>query len=101
MRPLVLLVGLLLCVACTSHDGAGDAGANDSTEGAVVRQYAVNQRANYQDIVTQTQTLQKAISAFVGEPHRDDARRRQEGVARRTPSVRRVRDRTLLRRPPR
>jgi len=56
----------LLSVAC----GGGD-NPSRVTEAAVVRQYAVNLKANYHDVVAKLEDLQSAVDAFVAAPSQD------------------------------
>ena len=60
------VVCALLAVSC----GGGDK-PSGLTEADVVRQYAVNLRANYQDVVGKLQDLQSAVDAFVGAPSQE------------------------------
>ena len=56
----------LLALSCSS-----DAGSPPLNEAAVVRQYALNLRANYQDVVVKLEDLQAAVDAFVTAPSQD------------------------------
>ncbi len=60
---MVLLTAVLLA-AC----GSNDSSAGGSSEATVVKQYAVFLDANYKDIITQLQTLDTKIGAFVAAP---------------------------------
>ena len=57
----------LLSVSC----GGGSGNAAPVTEAAVVRQYALNLRANYEDAVTKLEDLQSMVDAFVAAPSQD------------------------------
>jgi putative iron-regulated protein len=61
------LAGGALCALLSVSCGGGD-GPSASPEANVVRQYAVNLKANYQDVVGKLQDLQAAVDAFVGAP---------------------------------
>jgi putative iron-regulated protein len=56
----------LLCASC-----GGDNKPSRVTEADVVRQYALNLRANYQDVVAKLEDLQSAVDAFVAAPSQD------------------------------
>jgi len=60
-------LGALLAMSCGS--GAGNQ-SPAVTEADVVRQYALNLKANYQDVVTKLADLQSAVAAFVAAPSR-------------------------------
>jgi putative iron-regulated protein len=64
------LGGGALCVLLSASCGGSDGPAR-ATEAAVVRQYALNLRANYQDVVAKLVDLQSAVDAFVAAPSQD------------------------------
>ena len=64
------LGGGALCALLSVSCGGGDK-PSGLTEADVVRQYALNLRANYQDVVGKLQDLQSAVDAFVGAPSQE------------------------------
>jgi len=67
----VLLGGGALCALLSVSCGSDSNKRPAVTEADVVRQYAVNLRANYQDVVAKLQDLQSAVNAFVAAPTQD------------------------------
>ena len=59
--------GGALCALLAASCGSS-AGPTQATEADVVRQYAVNLKANYQDVVVKLVDLQTAVDAFVAAP---------------------------------
>ena len=57
----------VLCALLSASCGSS-AGPSNVTESEVVRQYAVNLKANYQDVVAKLVELQAAVDAFVAAP---------------------------------
>jgi putative iron-regulated protein len=60
----------VLSVSCGS-DGGGAGQPSGGAEADVVRQYAVNLKANYQDVVLKLQDLQSAVATFIAAPTQD------------------------------
>jgi putative iron-regulated protein len=66
-----LSLGVGALCALLSASCGGSAKPSPVTEAAVVRQYALNLKANYQDVVAKLEDLQAAVGAFVFEPTQD------------------------------
>src|ERR1051325_1629933 len=64
--------GGALCVLLSlSCGGGGDSKPSRVTEADVVRQYALNLRTNYQDVVAKLADLRSAVDAFPAAPSQD------------------------------